>query len=113
MTSSPLSRLSIKGNNLAEQAHGFEACVSIIESLRINSSLTHLDLTANCIDDTLALVIANVLAENKTLRQLRLGHNKIRIKGTYAIAGSLKNEKISKSQSLEHIDFQGNDIGER
>lgn len=46
---------------------------SLIECLRLNSTLTILDLGANRIPDDIAPVIARVLPNNKALHTLKVG----------------------------------------
>jgi hypothetical protein len=91
-----ITSLNIKCMNI-----GIRGAVSISESLKVNSSLTHLSLSHWCN----AHAIADVLKENTRLTSINLANNNIKVKGAIAIADALK-----ENTSLTSIDLRGNDI---
>ncbi len=68
--------------------------------LRVNSTLTRVDVSVNRIGDEGAIYLAQALRVNRTLKSLNLSHNFIRADGLFAIAEALKG-----NTSLEDIDI--------
>ena len=84
---------------------GAEGGVAIAEALVVNSSLTSLDLQANNIGAKGGVAIAEALKANGSLRSLNLATNNIGQEGGAAIAKALK-----VNSSLTSIDVGGNKI---
>jgi len=78
----------------------FSAC------LRSTTSLTHLALPGNLIDDDLISILIKNLMLNKTISQLDFSHNKIGDSGARKIAKFLLNTQI-----LTHLNLSDNCIG--
>ena len=70
-----------------------------------NRGLTHLDLSENMIEDSVAEGIAQGLRKNVTLKVLDLSSNRIKDKGGVALADSLK-----INQTLEHFLLRENNL---
>ena len=84
---------------------GAEGGVAIAEALAVNSSLTSLDLQANNIGAKGGVAIAEALKANGSLTSLNLATNNIGQEGGAAIAEALK-----VNSSLTSIDVGGNEI---
>lgn len=100
-------------------------CICLAEALSQNSTVTYLDLSLNKIGafhhpppmfvllhimntgDAGAQELADCLKVNKTLRDIRLRHNEITVKGSNAIAAALP------SCSLRRLDLGFNQIHRR
>lgn len=80
-------------------AQNFSKC------LRTTSSLTHLALPGNLIDDDLTKILVQNLMLNKTISQLDLAHNKINNGGARKIA-----KFILQTQILTHLNLSDNCI---
>lgn len=85
-----LTSLSLIGNFV-----GLRGAQALAQWLKINDSLAnHLDLTHCLIDDAAVKILADSLAENKTLQQLCLSNNEIADVGAEALAGMLKHNSV-------------------
>lgn len=73
--------------------------------LRTTTSLTHLALPGNLIDDDLTKILVQNLMLNKTISQLDLAHNKIGNSGARKIA-----KYILQTQILTHLNLNDNCI---
>lgn len=80
-------------------AENFSKC------LRTTTSLTHLCLPGNLIDDDLTKILVQNLMLNKTISQLDLAHNKIGNSGARKIA-----KYILQTQILTHLNLGDNSI---
>jgi hypothetical protein len=80
-------------------AQNFSKC------LRTTTSLTHLSLPGNLIDDDLTKILVQNLMLNKTISQLDLAHNKIGNSGARKIA-----KFILQNQILTHLNLGDNCI---
>ena len=78
---------------------------SITEAIKVNKTLTYLDLSFNPIGDAGATSIAEAIKVNKTLTDLSLSHNKISDAGATSIA-----EAIKVNKTLTTLQLQDNDI---
>lgn len=52
-------------------------CRCLARSLAHTETLTHLDLSSNCLDDDKMRMLASGLADNITVTHLNLSHNKV------------------------------------
>jgi Ran GTPase-activating protein (RanGAP) involved in mRNA processing and transport len=86
---------------------GVSGAAAIVEALRLNSSLQHLDLWGNQIGDAGAASIADALKLNSSLQHLDLSSNQIGAAGAGAIA-----EALRLNSSLQHLDLCDNEIGD-
>ena len=69
---------------------GAEGVKAVAEALKVNTTLTCIELAYNKIDDGRAKAIAEALKVNTSLTEIYLGENKIGDKGAKAIAAALK-----------------------
>jgi len=76
------------------------------EALKVNVTLTNLDLSDNWIGDSGAKALSDVLQVNATLKKLRLSSTKIGVKGTQYIC-----EALARNNTLTSLDFSFNNIG--
>ena len=79
--------------------------IDFSQSLRTTTSLTHLALPGNLIDDELTKYLVSELMLNKTISQLDLSHNKIGNQGARKIA-----KYILQTQILTHLNLGDNCI---
>ncbi|KJE97699.1 hypothetical protein CAOG_07803 [Capsaspora owczarzaki ATCC 30864] len=78
------------GLSLERRQIGDEEAKAIAEALKVNKTLTYLDLHNNQIGDVGALAFAEALKVNKALAEIRLWANQIGEVGAQAIAKALK-----------------------
>ena len=81
------------------------ACLS--QALAVNSSLTNLDLSENRIGDSGAASLSKALKVNSSLTNLNLSENRI----GYSGAASLS-QALAVNSSLTNLDLHGNSIGD-
>eukprot|EP00985_Skeletonema_marinoi_P001477 scaffold581_cov127-Skeletonema_marinoi.AAC.28 len=72
-----LERLSMSANSLTRYQTGFNVCALLSNYLARNPRLKFLDLTDNYFDDRDAVLIANALRSNTTLRHLFISGNRV------------------------------------
>ncbi|XP_011270823.1 hypothetical protein CAOG_09090 [Capsaspora owczarzaki ATCC 30864] len=94
--------LKLDGNRIGEA--GAQA---IAEALKMNTTLTQLDLQLNQIGDEGAQAIAEALRANTTLTWLKLSYNQIGDAGAQAIAEALK---VNKRMTLLFLHYNCIDI---
>ena len=70
--------------------------------LQSNHSITHINLTDNCIGDPGAVAISEALRNNSVLHTIGLGNNKIGSTGTTALAVMLETNEILQRLTLEN-----------
>ena len=80
----------------------------LAEALKVNSTLTELNLRANRIGDQVATGLAEALKENSTLTKLNLCFNDIGHQGATGLAKALK-----VNSKLAELNLDGNDIGDQ
>jgi Ran GTPase-activating protein (RanGAP) involved in mRNA processing and transport len=91
----------------AESGLGTDGCIKIAEMLVSNSTIQHLDLASNAIEDQGATAIARALATNTTLVKLELQRNGISSVGVRYMAEALKH-----NTTLESLGFAFNGCGD-
>jgi NLR family CARD domain-containing protein 3 len=74
---------------------------AIADMLKINMSITHLDLSKDFITTNGAIYIANALEHNTTLLNLNLRHNRIGMEGTVALAKALNVNETLKVLDID------------
>jgi Ran GTPase-activating protein (RanGAP) involved in mRNA processing and transport len=70
--------------------------------LKSNNSITHINLTDNCIGDEGASAISEGLRQNSILHTIGLGNNKIGSTGVIALATTLETNNILQRITLEN-----------
>ena len=125
---------SLKGNTCLNQLEIRSDCsfpVSLSDALKVNGSLTHLNLKYNWIDPSGASFLSDALKVNGSLTHLNLSCNGIDPSGASSLSdalkvnGSLTNlnlshnwidpsgaSSLSFNVSLTHLDLSWNDIGD-
>ena len=78
---------------------------ALADCLRTNNALTHLDISANRIPDAGARELADCLRTNKTLKHLDISDNYIQAAGARALADCLR-----ANDALKHLDISDNRI---
>eukprot|EP01133_Synstelium_polycarpum_P015677 gene15677-18631_t len=99
----------IKTLNLNKSKIGREtmSLVAFSDVLKLNHSLTSLDLSSNQISDVAAKILADSLATNDTLLILNLSFNEIKKDGSVAIATALKSNR-----SITSLNYSYNFLGD-
>jgi hypothetical protein len=93
----PMSRISMAGRGMLDVD-----VPNLVKSLRSNSILTELCLQGNSISNTGARHLAKFIAEdNRTLTDLDLGNNKIGDTGAIALADALSENRTLLELSLD------------
>lgn len=105
---SMLPNKTIRSLNLSNlfQTDSFFSCMEMVRTcarLIQNNPIEYIDLSHNSIEDEGALLIADVLRTNTSLRQLCLSFNKITIRGVTAIMTSLENNYSLHTLHLKQI----------
>eukprot|EP00984_Skeletonema_dohrnii_P020850 scaffold10274_cov88-Skeletonema_dohrnii-CCMP3373.AAC.2 len=116
-----LERLSMPGNNMLGIRTGFNVCTRLADFLAANPRLKELDLQNNRLDDSDAVLIANALRSNTTLRTLYISENdRVGAVGDAVLSlalcdvSSLNSVADSNhSCSIETNNFSGNDDEDR
>ena len=98
---------SLTDLNLESNQLGPEGGVALAEALRVNASLTVLNLYGNQLDAAGGSAIADALRVNASLMSLDLLNNSIGAKGGMAFADALR-----VNTSLTNLDIGYNEIGE-
>jgi len=93
--------------NLSKNEIGVDGAESIAESLKVNSALNSLDLHDNKIGDQGAKFIADSLKINTTLTCLNLKGNQIGVEGANGVS-----EAIKVNASLTNLTLAGNQLGD-
>ena len=86
---------------------GDEGANSLAQALRVNTSLSSLDLSCNSIGDEGANSLAQVLRVNTSLFSLRLQNNSVGPEGVNSLSQALK-----VNTSLSSLDLNDNSIGD-
>ncbi|XP_044178511.1 protein NLRC3-like isoform X2 [Acropora millepora] len=97
---------SLTSLDLRYNSIGDEGASSLSEALRVNTSLTSLDLRYNSIDDEGASSLSEALRVNTSLTSLDLGKNSIHAEGAHSLSEALK-----VNTSLTSLDLGVNSIG--
>ena len=79
---------------LIDQSLDYDACVELAEALKVNSTVTHIQLRNNQIGDKGLVALANGLKTNITM--LTLNNNQIGNKGAISLAEALKHCNVNK-----------------
>ena len=79
-----------------------EGLMILVESLRLNTTLTKLYLSGNHIGDTVISVLSSSLKENTTLKELILDHNEIGYEGAMSLASLLRVNNTLNELFLNH-----------
>ncbi|CAG8735929.1 25934_t:CDS:1, partial [Racocetra persica] len=77
---------------------------AILNAFCENFSLTHLNLSANRLDDHNCAVLAEMLQKNTTLLSLNLNYNQIGRNGSFVT------NSLSKNKSLEFLGLRHNNL---
>ncbi|GMH87821.1 hypothetical protein TL16_g10972 [Triparma laevis f. inornata] len=89
-SSEPLVELDLSGDD----SHRFgEYIVPIVEALKSNSSLRHVDFSNHKAGDKLTLALAEVLTKNDTLNEVWFDKNSTTVEGFKALAKKLEENK--------------------
>jgi len=94
-------------SDLGDKGYHHEDAIIIASFIKVNSTLTELNLSQNKLADSGARAIMNGLKENSTLQILYLGRNKIGDIGAQLIGGALQ-----KNSSLTVLYLGHNNIGD-
>eukprot|EP01032_Pedospumella_encystans_P009853 gene9853-11567_t len=85
-----------------------DGAADLCNSLKVNTTLTYLDLSFNALGSIGGIALGDALQDNKVLKTLNVASNSIDSVACLTIcAGVLENE------ALEHVVFDGNPIGEQ
>ena len=84
----------------------YRGAVVLAEALKVNSTITHVDLERFFIGDEGAIALAEALAVNKTITFLNLSKNNILRTGVQKLA-----EALEKNQSIKSLNLSINNIG--
>lgn len=84
-----------------------ESAAKIADSLKLNTSLTHLDLSFNKLGDYGGQMLGNALFSHKHLQNLNISSNEISPKACFVIAAG-----IHGCKSLKFVNLSENPIGE-
>lgn len=112
---STVQTLLLKGHNGLMRANFSphltdSALLPLCECLRINSTLTHVDLSNNSIGNSGAAALAGALEGNTTLRLLNLKNNFIGRDGLVALANSLVHNKVLDEVAIGQQFWRGNHL---
>eukprot|EP00519_Triparma_laevis_P004341 CAMPEP_0182512376 /NCGR_PEP_ID=MMETSP1321-20130603/32070_1 /TAXON_ID=91990 /ORGANISM="Bolidomonas sp., Strain RCC1657" /LENGTH=1089 /DNA_ID=CAMNT_0024719187 /DNA_START=152 /DNA_END=3417 /DNA_ORIENTATION=+ len=89
-SSEPLVELDLSGDD----SHRFgEYIIPVVEALKSNSSLRHVDFSKHKAGDKLALALAEVLAQNSTLNEVWFDKNSTTVEGFKVLASKLEENK--------------------
>ena len=97
---------SLTSLNLAHNSIGDEGASSLSEALRVNTSLTSLNLAHNSIGDEGASSLSEALRVNTSLTSLYLSDNSIGVEGASSLS-----EALRVNTSLTSLDLAQNSIG--
>lgn len=86
----------------------FDSGVALMQSLKLNHSLTYLDISYNGLADEGAESLGDALQVNTMLHTILLSNNNISSSGCFCIV-----EGIKKCVNLSSVDLTNNPIGER
>ena len=98
---------SLTSLDLSENSIGDEGASSLSEALRVNTSLTSLDLSENSIGDEGASSLSEALRVNTSLTSLDLSENSIGDEGASSLS-----EALRVNTSLTSLDLSDNSIGD-
>ncbi|KJE90896.1 hypothetical protein CAOG_009498 [Capsaspora owczarzaki ATCC 30864] len=90
-----------------EKQIGNDGAQAVAEALKVNTTLTHLELRENQIGDVGARAIAETLKVNKTVMEVALSWNQISDAGARAIAETLK-----VNTNLRWLTLSSNQVGD-
>ncbi|KAF9570637.1 hypothetical protein EC968_001524 [Mortierella alpina] len=93
--------------NLTSSSVGINGAQALAEALKTNTTLTTLNLAHNSIGDSAARALAVALQTNSSLTILDLGHNSIGDSGAQALA-----EALQTNRGLMTLVLRSNSIGE-
>ncbi len=101
--SSTLLKLSLEWCNLGLSSDSF---ATLCDAIRLNASLTTVDLRHNCIGQVGAKSLASAVKSNTTLRSIDLRWNKLSLRGASDLLEALK----SSRGLLLALELEGNDV---
>jgi len=100
----PVSCLNLTGMSIGNENRIQE----LVKSLEEYPKITELVLEWNAICDEGAILLAELLKKDRTLKRLSLASNEIKDKGAITLV-----KAIESNQSLQELDLSGNNIGIR
>ncbi|KAL0242539.1 hypothetical protein GEMRC1_005102 [Eukaryota sp. GEM-RC1] len=93
---------SVTSVDLSGKSIGDEGATALAEVLKVNSSVTSVDLSYNSIGDEGARVLAEALKVNTSVTTVDMGYNSIGDEGARALAEALK---VNSSVTSVNLDF--------